>query len=130
MSHYTKYAIILTMDNKKIIKYKRTKYIRESERFINKSVSFISRDDITKDKFDAFIQKIYASFLEIEKITLYSEYFSLLESTIQKIANLVQNELQIDEVKKIIMYEANQLRKLKRKKSFSRKKFNYKEDWS
>ncbi len=112
------------MNDKKIIKYKRTKYIRESERFINKSVNFISKDDITKDEFDLFIQKIYTSFLEVEKVALYSEYFNLLESTIQKIANLTQEKLQIDEIKKVIMYEANQLRKLKRKKSFSRKRFN------
>ncbi len=117
------------MDDKRVLKYKRTKYIRESERFINKSVNFVSTKDlITKEEFDTFIDSLYSSFLEVEKVDLYSEYFNLLQTTIQKIVNLTKSDFSIDEIKKEILYSANQLRKLKRKRSFLRKKFNYQDE--
>ncbi|WP_200763686.1 hypothetical protein [Nitrosophilus alvini] len=115
---------------KKHEKYKRIKYIRELERFVNKSVNYLGQKDITKKSFADFIDKIFKNLEEIDKVILSSEYLSELEQFAEKIANIPGSEKSIEEIKNEILYEANRLRKLKRKKSYSKDKYkNLTDDW-
>ncbi len=103
---------------KQIQKYKRTKYTRELERFLNRVVSFISKnEELEKDRFTEYIDHIFKPLEDIEKVLLNSAYLSHLEKFVEKCANLPQSDMDMDEIKKEILHSANQLQKTKRKQN-------------
>ncbi len=103
---------------KQIEKYKRTKYTRELERFLNRIVSFVSKNEaLTKEELRDYIDRIFAPLEGIEKVLLNSPYLTELERFVEKSANLPNTDLEIDEIKKEILYGANQLQKTKRKRN-------------
>jgi hypothetical protein len=105
---------------KQIKKYKRTKYTRELERFLNRIVSFLNKhEEIDKEAFAEYTDKIFKPLEEIEKVLLNSPYLNQLETFVEKCANLPQSDLDMDEIKKIILHGANQLQKTKRKQNHS-----------
>jgi len=101
-------------------KYKRTKYTRELERFLNRIVSFINKkEDLTKDELRDYTNRIFKPLEGIETVRLNSPYLNELERYVEKTANLPQGEQDIDDIKKEILHGANQLQKTKRKQNSS-----------
>ena len=98
----------------------RTLYIRELERFTNRIVSFLKQPTVTKEQFSSYIDKIFEPLDRIEKVYLSKEYPKALERFVQKVANLPRSEASIEEIQEETLSGANQLRKLKRKKKYSR----------
>ncbi len=96
-------------------KYKRTKYTRELERFLNRIVSYVSKnEELDKAHFTAFVDRIFEPLEGIEKVLLNSNYLKELEKFVEKCANLPQSDLEMDEIRKVILHGANQLQKTKR----------------
>jgi len=108
--------------DKKQQKYERLKYIRELERFTNRVVNFLNKEDITKEEFKKFIDKIFKNLENIKKVILKNEYLTSLEKFVEKTANLPLSNKDIKEIKEDTLYEANRLRKLKRVKSYQKDK--------
>ena len=105
---------------KQLKKYKRTKYTRELERFLNRIVSFLNKkEDIEKEAFSEYTDKIFKPLEDIEKVLLNSPYLNQLESFVEKCANLPLSDKDMDEIKKEILHGANQLQKTKRKQNHS-----------
>lgn len=99
-------------------KYKRTKYTRELERFLNRIVSFINkREDLTKEELTDYTDRIFKPLEGIEKVRLNSPYLNELERYVEKVANLPRGEQDIDDITKEIRHGANQLQKTKRKQN-------------
>ncbi len=107
---------------KQIEKYKRAKYIRELERFINKTINFFQKESIDKNSFKSFIDHIFIPLEDIEKIDLNSSYHIELEKLVETIANLPLSSKDIDEIKKISLHGANRVQMVKRKKNFTKDK--------
>ncbi len=104
---------------KQVLKYKRTKYTRELLRYLNRLVSYVSKkEDLSKEDITKYIDMIFKPFEGIEKVRLDNPYHSHLEEFVEKSANLPNGELEADEIKKVILHDANQLQKTKRKKDF------------
>ncbi len=99
----------------------RTRYVRELERFVNRIVDFFSKNR-TKNELHDFLDKAFEPLQNIEKTYLSNEYPKELEKFVKKNANLHLSDKSMDELKEDVMKEANLLRKLKRKKSFSKEK--------
>ena len=99
----------------------RSRYIRELERFVNRIVDFVQKRR-TKEEINAHIAKIFTPLESIEKIYLSSEYTKELERFVERNANLHLSDKSGEEICEDILKEANQLRKLKRKKSFRKEK--------
>jgi len=104
----------------KIQKYKRAKYVKELEKFTNRVVKFLGDEKKEKEEFKTYIDKIFASLEDIEKVLLKNEYLKSLERFVEKTANLPQSQKSIEEIRKETLYEANALRKLKRVKKYNR----------
>ncbi len=96
-------------------KYKRTRYTRELERFLNRIVSFVSKkEDLDKEAFKTYVDRIFEPLEGIEKVMLNSNYLKALERYVEKCANLPRSDHDMDEIKKEILHGANQLQKTKR----------------
>ena len=96
-------------------KYKRTKYTRELERFLNRIVSYVSKnEELDKSAFSDYVDTIFKPLEGIEKVLLNSSYLKALETFVEKCANLPQSDLDMDEIKKSIQHGANRLQKTKR----------------
>ena len=102
-------------------KKERLLYIRELERFTNRIVNFCSQSH-TKEEFDAYIDKIFAPLASITKVFLSSEYLKALEAFVERTANLPNSSKEMEQIKEDVLKEANLLRKLKRKRRFSKPK--------
>ena len=108
-------------------KHLRFKYIRELERFVNRLVDFFNRNEPNKNEIDHFIDKIFEPLENIQKCYLSSEYLKSLEDFVQRSANLHLSQQDAEQIKNDVLKEANLLRKLKRKKRFSKEK--HKKSW-
>jgi len=108
--------------DKKQEKYERLKYIKELERFTNRVVNFLNKENITKEEFTKYIDDIFKNLEDIKKVLLKNEYLSTLEKFVEHTANLPSSNKNIDEIKQETLYEANRLRKLKRVKSYQKEK--------
>ncbi len=105
---------------KQLKKYKRTKYTRELERFLNRIVSFLNKKEATdKEAFREYTDKIFRPLEGIEKVLLNSPYLNQLETFVEKCANLPGSDLEMDEIRKEILHGANQLQKTRRKQNHS-----------
>ncbi|WP_457592080.1 hypothetical protein [Hydrogenimonas sp.] len=109
------------MEEKKKEKYQQTRYRRELERYLNRIVSFAMGKDFHKSDYEALIDKVDKKLDNVEKIRLYNDYFESLEAFVQKCRDLKESEFDEDEIAAQILHEANRIRKLKRKRSYSRK---------
>ncbi len=107
---------------KQIQKYKRLKYTRELERFVNRIVSFLQQKERTREEISARIESLFEPFVGIEKAKLNNDYLKALERYVERVANLPRNDLDASELTKTILYEANLLQKTRRKKSFTKAK--------
>ncbi len=103
---------------KQMEKYKRTKYTRELERFLNRIVGYVSKnDELRKEDFSNYIDLIFEPLENIEKVLLNSPYLTHLEKFVEKIANLPLSDMEMDEIRKEILHGANQLQKTKRRQN-------------
>ncbi len=109
------------MEDKRREKYLQTRYRRELERYLNRIVSFAMGKDFERSDYDKLVEKADKKLENVEKIRLYNDYFESLESFVQKCRELKNSDLDEDEISAQIVHEANRIRKLKRKKSYSRK---------
>jgi len=108
---------------KQIEKYKRTKYTRELERFLNRIVSYVSKhEELDKERFQSYVDEIFKPLEDIETVRFNSPYLLHLERFVEQSANLPTTDLEMDEIKKEILHSANQLQKTKRKKNFKTQK--------
>jgi len=107
---------------KQIEKYKRARYTRELERFVNRIVSYLNKRERTREEIAAYIDEIFTPFEGIEKVDLNNDYLKELEAFVERTANLPLGDLDAEEMKRKILYEANLLQKTKRKKSFNKEK--------
>ncbi len=107
---------------KQIEKYKRTRYTRELERFVNRIVSHLSKKERTREEMSAYIDEIFTPFEGIEKVDLNNDYLKELEAFVERTANLPLSDLDAAEMRRKILYEANLLQKTKRKKGFNKEK--------
>ncbi len=103
--------------DKQIKKYKRTKYIRELERFVNRVVSFFQKEEVLKQNFIDLRDRIFKPLDNIEKAELDSHYHIELERFVETVANLPESTKDIDEIQKWILHQANRLQMVKRKKN-------------
>ena len=109
------------MEEKKREKYLMTRYRRELERYLNRVVSFAMGEDFEKRDYQNMVQKALQKLQKVQKVPLYNDYFEKLESFIEMTKALAGSEREADDIRGEILHEANQIRKSKRKKSYSRK---------
>ncbi|MCH9814464.1 MAG: hypothetical protein K0U47_11050 [Epsilonproteobacteria bacterium] len=107
---------------KQIDKYKRIKYTRELERFVNRVVSFFHKEATSKEQFTTLRDRIFKPLEDIDKVDLTSNYHQALETFVEQTANLPESQKTIDEIAKNVLHEANKLQMIKRKKSFTKDK--------
>ncbi len=107
---------------KQIEKYKRIKYTRELERFVNRVVSFFQKEDAKKEEFTKLRDRIFTPLENIEKVELTNHYLIELEKFVEITANLPESTKDINEIQKTTLHEANKLQMIKRKKSFKKDK--------
>lgn len=107
---------------KQIEKYKRTKYTRELERFLNRTVSYFQKGDISSESFTLLRDRIFEPLENIEKVDLLGTYQKAMESFVERTANLPESGLDIEEIEKRVLHEANHLQMIKRKKNFNKEK--------
>ncbi|BCD60616.1 MULTISPECIES: hypothetical protein [unclassified Nitratiruptor] len=108
-------------------KFTRSKYIRELERFVNRIVDFFNKKEPTKQEIVSFLDTIFKPLETIEKTYLSSEYLKSLEKFVEKNANIGRSDKSAQELREDVLKEANLLRKLKRKRRFTKEK--HKKDW-
>ena len=107
---------------KQIQKYKRIKYTRELERFVNRVVSFFLKEGADKDSFKELRDRIFKPLENIEKVDLNNHYHIELEKFVEITANLPESTKEIQEIQKQTLHGANRLQMIKRKKSFTKDK--------
>ena len=109
------------MDEKRLKKYKETRYKRELERFLNRCVSFAQREEGAREDFDWLVDRIEEKLNGVEKMPLYNDYYDRLERFVQMIGHLRRSGEEVEEIKGQIQHEANRIRKSRRIKSYNRK---------
>ncbi len=107
---------------KQLEKYKRIKYTRELERFVNRIVSFFQKENSNRKSFIELRDRIFTPLEDIEKVDLNNHYHIELEKFVEIAANLPESTKSIDEIGKMCLHEANKLQMIKRKKGFTRAK--------
>ncbi len=111
------------MNEKKIQKFLRIKYIREMERFINRVVNYLNtNENLEKSKFLDFVEEKFQKVKECQKVYLSKGYAKELEKFVFKISSLTQKQ-EMEELKNDILYQANRLRKSKRLRSYQKEKY-------
>ena len=111
------------MNEKKIQKFLRIKYIREMERFINRVVNYLNtNENLEKSRFLDFVEEKFQKVKECQKVYLSKGYAKELEKFVFKISSLTQKQ-EMEELKNDILYQANRLRKSKRLRSYQKEKY-------
>jgi uncharacterized membrane protein YgaE (UPF0421/DUF939 family) len=108
--------------DKQIVKYRRMKYIRELERFLNRVVSFFQKDDASRENFTKLRDRIFKPLEDIEKVELDSHYLIELERFVETTANLPESIKEMQEIRKWVLHQANRLQMVKRKKNKTKDK--------
>ncbi len=108
--------------DKKLNRHKRTIYTRILERFVNKCVSFVSKEEIEKEDLNSFIDKHKGVVENAHKVPLHSEYFSELEKFVQWLIYLPSSSEKLEDLRPQIFHSANKLRKIQRQKTFKKDK--------
>jgi len=109
------------VDGKRREKYLQARYRRELERYLNRVVGFVMDETFSGSGYDAMVERVGRKLEEVQKTKLSSDFFERLEEFVHTSRQLAGAGLESDEIRAKILYEANQIRKSKRKKSYSRK---------
>jgi len=111
------------VSNKREDNTKRLRYIRVLERFTSSIVNYLSKvDDATKETFDKKVDNNRRYLDRIEKIALYKGEFNELEKLVDKIILYREGDEDIDEIKKEILYQANQIEKSVNQRQYKKDK--------
>jgi len=102
---------------------KRLRYIRVLERFTSSIVNYLTKvDEPTKEVFNKKVDNNRRYLERIEKIALYKGEFNELEKLVDKILLYRNGEAEIEEVKKDILYSANQIEKSVNQRQYKKDK--------
>lgn len=116
------------MRDKKQERLKRTRYIRELEKFLRRTLSLVADETLTLDQFAKRIRDFDETLRQTEKIFLGSGYLNELEKLIETIRELPDSDLSLEEIKGAIIRGANKLEQTKSRFSYKREKHK-KESW-
>ena len=111
---------------------KRLRYIRVLERFTSSIVSYLTKvDTSTKEVYNKKVDNNKRYLDRIEKIALYKGEFNELEKLVDKILLYRDSDKEIDEIKKDILYSANQIEKSVNQRQYKKDKHNSSkfQDW-
>jgi len=111
---------------------KRLRYIRVLERFTSSIVSYLTKVDAsTKEVYNKKVDNNKRYLDRIEKIALYKGEFNELEKLVDKILLYRDSDKEIDEIKKDILYNANQIEKSVNQRQYKKDKHNSSkfQDW-
>jgi len=102
---------------------KRLRYIRVLERFTSSIVNYLTKvDDPTKEVYNKKVDNNKRYLDRIEKIALYKGEFNELEKLVDKILLYRDGDKEIDEIKKDILYSANQIEKSVNQRQYKKDK--------
>ncbi|MDA3946532.1 MAG: hypothetical protein PF439_07640 [Helicobacteraceae bacterium] len=102
---------------------KRLRYIRVLERFTSSITNYLSKvDDPTKELFDKKVDNNRRYLERIEKIALYKGEFNDLEKLVEKIIAFRDSDEEIEEIKNVILYSANQIEKSVNQRQYKKDK--------
>ena len=102
---------------------KRLRYIRVLERFTSSIISYLTKvEESTKVVFDKKVDNNKRYLDRIEKIALYKGEFNELEKLVDKIVLYRDSDKEIDEIKKDLLYSANQIEKSVNQRQYKKDK--------
>jgi len=111
---------------------KRLRYIRVLERFTSSIVNYLTKvDESTKEVYNKKVDNNKRYLDRIEKIALYKGEFNELEKLVDKILLYRDSDKEIDEIKKDILYNANQIEKSVNQRQYKKDKHSSSkfQDW-
>ena len=115
--------------NKKEENAARLRYIRALERFAKGIVSYLSKSDALS--IEGYARKVAngSKLLDrAQKVALYKGELQDLEKLVEKMRGYAYSETEIEDIKKDVLYSANQLEKSKNFKKYKKPKHS-KSDW-
>ncbi len=118
--------------NKKEESAARLRYIRALERFSQGIVSYLSKSEsLSKEGYAKKVAKGSKLLDRTQKVVLYKGELQDLQKLVDKMCAYVQSDKEIEEIKKDILYSANQLEKSKNFKRYKKPKHskNDLEEW-
>ncbi len=102
---------------------KRLRYIRVLERFTSSIVNYLTKvDESTKEVYNKKVDNNKRYLDRIEKIALYKGEFNELEKLVDKILLYRDGDKEIEEIKKDILYNANQIEKSVNQRQYKKDK--------
>ena len=102
---------------------KRLRYIRVLERFTSSIVNYLTKvEESTKVVFDKKVDNNKRYLDRIEKIALYKGEFNELEKLVDKILMFRNSDKEIEEIKKDLLYTANQIEKSVNQRQYKKDK--------
>ncbi len=102
---------------------KRLRYIRVLERFTSSIINYLTKvEESTKVVFDKKVDNNKRYLDRIEKIALYKGEFNELEKLVDKILLYRDSDKEIDEIKKDLLYSANQIEKSVNQRQYKKDK--------
>ncbi|MGB5965639.1 MAG: hypothetical protein WBF77_08460 [Sulfurimonadaceae bacterium] len=111
------------VSNKREDNTKRLRYIRVLERFTSSITNYLTKvDEPTKELFDKKVDNNRRYLDRIEKIALYKGEFNDLEKLVEKIIAFRDSDEEIDEIKNVILYSANQIEKSVNQRQYKKDK--------
>jgi hypothetical protein len=122
------------MDNRKttpkqLENYKRLKYRRELERFLNRVVSISKDDSILLENFKIKVDGFYNKLIKIDSTTLDNKFFENIEKLVNIIISSIDKISNLDEFikfKNLVLKEANIIQKEKNRSSYKKDKYKHK----
>ncbi|QKF73212.1 hypothetical protein AFAEC_1044 [Aliarcobacter faecis] len=101
----------------------RIRYIRVVEKFLTRTISLLKLDDFNRDLFIKRTFKNYEDLNKTPKVDLYSDYYTGLNSFIEKTINFIKNPSDdfVDE-RATLLKDANLLQKEKNKSTYKKDK--------
>lgn len=111
--------------NKKV---QRLKYIRILEKFLTRTVSLLKNEELLFNNFVDNINRYYEEIKKVDPIRLDNEYLQKLEQfvnlALQKVDTIDSDEF--DQLKELLLKEANLLHKEKNKSNYKKDKHKHK----
>ena len=115
--------------NKKEEANARLRYIRALERFLNSIVSYLFKtEDVSKEVYDKKVLNGMKLLDRVLKVPLYKSELQELEKIVDKIILYKESDSDIEDIKKDILYSANQQEKSKNFKKYKKPKHSKKYD--
>ncbi len=111
------------VSNKREDNTKRLRYIRVLERFTSSIVNYLTKvEEPTKEVFDKKVDNNRRYLDRTEKIALYKGEFNELEKLVEKIISYRDSDEEIDEIKSVVLYSANQIEKSVNQRQYKKDK--------